>query len=506
MSFFARPTRLRLWQVPTLTAACVLGLSIVLPQDAQALPVFARQTGQNCVSCHAGGQFPELTPYGRLLKLTGYTIGARTLPFAVMGVIGDAKVANTGKSDNPGSAAGSDFEKNAKPVLSSASLFIAGKITDNIGLFSQITYDNYASEGSNADGSANGHYHGHSSADNVDLRFADRFIDAKSDLIYGLSLNNNPSVTDVWNTAAAWMQYVPVAGLGSHQFADANTPFPSFDAHSTALAGINAYAYWNKTYYGEVGFYGTAKGAARPLSWGTPTADLQYLKGFNNPYWRLAYTREWGAHNLMLGTTGMLAHVYTPGYDLSDSNSLGSVRNVGVDAQYQYLLDPHTVTVQVAFMREKQVHSANEMADAPASYPLADGTSGAPPSSSDTDNIFRAKASYVYQAKYGGSLAFFNKSGSTNTLNQTAGYDTSNPGVITCDNSNGPCQVGGNLSGNPGTRGMTYEAFWTPLQYVRVGIQYTAYSKFNGASSNYNGFGRNASDNNTLYGYVWFAY
>jgi len=67
-------------------------------------------------------------------------------------------------------------------------------------------------------------------------------------------------------------------------------------------------------------------------------------------------------------------------------------------------------------------------------------------------------------------------------------------------------RVTGNLSGNPGMWGMTYEVFWTPIQYVRVGAQYTAYNKFNGASTNYDGFGRNAKDNNTLFGYVWFAY
>jgi hypothetical protein len=66
--------------------------------------------------------------------------------------------------------------------------------------------------------------------------------------------------------------------------------------------------------------------------------------------------------------------------------------------------------------------------------------------------------------------------------------------------------VTGNLSGNPGTRGGTLEAFWIPVQYVRVGAQYTAYSKFNGASDNYDGFGRNARDNNTLFLYVWAAY
>jgi len=30
-------------------------------------------------------------------------------------------------------------------------------------------------------------------------------------------------------------------------------------------------------------------------------------------------------------------------------------------------------------------------------------------------------------------------------------------------------------------------------------LQYTAYETFNGASHNYDGYGRNAADNNTLY-------
>jgi hypothetical protein len=48
--------------------------------------------------------------------------------------------------------------------------------------------------------------------------------------------------------------------------------------------------------------------------------------------------------------------------------------------------------------------------------------------------------------------------------------------------------------------------FWTPVQYLRLGVQYTAYSKYNGATHNYDGFGRNASDNNSLFFYVWGAY
>jgi hypothetical protein len=45
-----------------------------------------------------------------------------------------------------------------------------------------------------------------------------------------------------------------------------------------------------------------------------------------------------------------------------------------------------------------------------------------------------------------------------------------------------------------------------PLQNLRVGAQLTAYSKFNGAAKNYDGFGRNARDNSSLFLYTWVAY
>jgi hypothetical protein len=153
-------------------------------------------------------------------------------------------------------------------------------------------------------------------------------------------------------------------------------------------------------------------------------------------------------------------------------------------------------------MRQVQTYSANAFAAGAPTFYLADGTTPIDPAHlSDTSYIFRTKVSYIYQAKYGGSLGFFNKIGTTNTLNQTSGFDSS--GQITSADS---LRVNGNLSGNPATRGLTYEAFWMPKQNLRIGAQYTAYSKFNGAAYNYDGFGRNARDNNTLFIYAWVAY
>jgi hypothetical protein len=167
----------------------------------------------------------------------------------------------------------------------------------------------------------------------------------------------------------------------------------------------------------------------------------------------------------MLGATGMTAHVFDLGTDTGDAANLGSFHNAGIDMQYQSLLDPHSVTVQVAHMHQEQNYSDNALIGA-----------GFNPGLSDTINVSRAKVSYVYKAKYGGSLAAFNMSGTTN---------------------NQP---------DPGTTGMTYEAFYIPFQNLRIGLQYTTYGKYQGATTNYDGNGRNASDNNSLFLYAWFAY
>ena len=56
-----------------LSVAAVVALVGTWTIETNAVPSYARQTGQECVACHVS--FPELTPYGRYFKLTGYTIG-----------------------------------------------------------------------------------------------------------------------------------------------------------------------------------------------------------------------------------------------------------------------------------------------------------------------------------------------------------------------------------------------------------------------------------------------
>ena len=105
---------------------------------AFALPAYARQTGQNCVACHVS--FPELTPYGRLFKLTGYTIGTRQdIPLA--GMIQAGVASTTSNRDASGNAIN---PKNDDVAISQGSVFIAGKATDNIGAWLPFTQSSAA--------------------------------------------------------------------------------------------------------------------------------------------------------------------------------------------------------------------------------------------------------------------------------------------------------------------------------------------------------------------------
>lgn len=469
-----------------LLASAVVLLGAATAFNAQAVPSFARQTGQNCVACHAGGNFPELTPYGRNFKLTGYTIGTRGLPLAVMGVVSVNKTKNTNSADS-GVDSRAAFPKDSNLIAQTGSVFLAGKVTDNIGGFVQVTYNNYDSQNANT-----GRWKGHTGSDNLDVRYADRFIEPGKDLIVGVSLNNNPTLQDVWNSTPAFGYNVVPGSSGP-----ATTPLLA-GGLAQNVAGVGAYAFWNQTLYAELSGYRTANGVFSFMSqsFNTNLGNQQILKGIN-PYWRLALSHEWGPHNAMIGTFGMVADVYDDPTDPSGTTT-HRYRDIGIDAQYQYLLDPHTVTAAMSYIREKHTYPGIVANQAVASGLL--DVDGNPQNNNNVDtlNMFRAKVSYVYRAKYGTALSFFNVTGSANPMNQTSGY---------VDNAGTYVNAGlGNASGNPATRGWTTELFVTPVQYARVGIQYTNYSKFNGASSNYDGFGRNPSDNNTLFAYVWGAY
>ena len=58
----------------------------------------------------------------------------------------------------------------------------------------------------------------------------------------------------------------------------------------------------------------------------------------------------------------------------------------------------------------------------------------------------------------------------------------------------------------PNSSGYIAELDYLPIQNVRLVLQYTGYTKFDGGRTNYDGLGRNAGDNNTLFANVWVAF
>jgi hypothetical protein len=473
MPMFDKLVRCRLRDLGAALGILIVTLIACAPRFVSALPLFARQTGQNCVACHAGGQFPELTSYGRMFKLTGYTIGTRTsVPVSVMGVGVYNKTRNTTNGTDGTNAGSSALPKDSAPAFATGSVFVGGKVTDNVGAFVQYTYNNYDSQDA-----VSGKWHGHSQSDNADIRFADRFIDQDKDLILGLTVNNNPSVQDVWNSAPAWTSpYVPNIGRADAATNVGTTPL--IYGLGQSVAGAGAYAYWNKWLYGELSLYQTADhGLKSWFSHGIDNAAMTKISG-TSPYWRVALTHEWGPHSAMLGAFGMVIKPFD-----DPVNPVGPTdrhSNAGIDAQYQYILDPHTVTFTASSVNEKITYPSFKWDVNDPNYTAQ--------SSNPSDNVrhTRIKVSYVYQAKYGASLALYNTSGSTNTL-------LLDPNAL-------------GLAANPGASVTVPEIFWMPIQYVRIGAQYWRYSKLMGASTNYAGDGRDAKDNNTLFVYVWAAY
>ena len=107
--------------VRALVLSALAALALLVATQALAVPAFNRQTGQNCLACHVGGQFPELTAYGRLFKLTGYTLGSRAVPLSLMGVWGLTRTAHTAGEDS------SNFPKNGAGTFQGASVFAAAR-------------------------------------------------------------------------------------------------------------------------------------------------------------------------------------------------------------------------------------------------------------------------------------------------------------------------------------------------------------------------------------------
>jgi hypothetical protein len=422
---------------------CLAALVIESTEPAKAVPSFARQTGQPCATCHVGAFGPQLTAYGRQFKMNGYVWndGGSHVPLA--GMI-QASLTHT-SADQPGGAA-PGFAPNDNPAIDQVSLFVAGQIYDQVGSFIQITYDGIAKQL---------HW------DNLDVRYAQSGKLFDKPLLLGVTVNNNPTITDPWNSTPGWGFPFAASSL-------APSPAAATIADgglAQAVLGTGGYGLWNDLVYAEVDLY---KGLGRDVRNALGVVPVSGSNSYEGviPYWRVALQHDFGDHYLEFGTFGLDTNVFVGGGDAIGRSD--HLTDVALDATYNYTGDPDNIaTGYITYIHENQ--DLNE-----SSILLGSNAK-------DNLDTFRINGSYSYQNTYTLSGQYF----------QTTG--TSDDALY---------------GGSPNSSGWTWEVAyvpsgkkdsWFPTWFnPRLSLQYTFYNQFDGSSAH-------ASDNNTLYLLLWIA-
>ena len=438
----------------------LLLIVLLAPTHAVALPSFAWQTGQPCAQCHVHAFGPALTSFGRQFKLNGYVLDRGDEPFIPIAATIQTSFTHTASAQPGGATPHTNANDNV--VLDQVSLYYAGKILPKVGAFVQGTYDGVA---------------GQAALDNADIRFANQGTLAGRPLVYGVSLNNNPTVQDVWNTTPAWG--FPFASSPVAPTPAAVTLIDGTVAHQ--VLGLTAYTLWHQLLYIEAGAYGTLPASVQRAIGVAPTGEQQ-IDGLA-PYWRLVLQREWPSQYVSLGTFGLHAQVF-PGRDQSAGHD--RFTDWGLDASYQWQQGAqHLAGLNATLIAETQHLTASH-------------TLGNAEHTSDTLQTFRMHGYYTFMQTYGVTLGYFQTTGRTDH------------GLYA------PAPITGSASGRPTSRGFITHidyvpfgkanSFLRPWLNVRLSLQYVAYLTFNGGHANYDGFGRDASANNTLYLLSWFAF
>lgn len=443
-------------------AAAVLGSALalllaVIP-TAHAVPSFARQTGLECGACHVGSFGPQLTPFGVRFKINGYTESNGQdgqLPLAGMVAAGYTHTAR--KLDDPPTA---HTHRNDNLTVDEVSLFIAGRLTDHLGTFIQTTYDGVEQ---------------HSSVDHADLRYAQSLKLAGHDTVLGLSFHNAPGVQDPLNTLPVWsfpFTSSPVGFSGG----DAATLFNGGLEHR--VMGASAYAFWNDSLYLELGTYRALSPSAQSRLGEERAEDMGRLGG-DTAYWRLAWLQDLAGQSLTAGVFGLRTSIQP---DRLKDGPVNHFDDVGVDASYQFFgSGQHIAALYGSYIHERQTRDDLFAAGE------ADHRKG-------SLNEFKLAATYHYDQSWGLSGARFLTQGNRDTLLYGEGFS----------------------NGSPDTSGYVLQADWTPWgkrkswgspwANLRLGVQYTMFDRFNGAKHDYDGNGRDAKDNDTLFLFAWTAF
>jgi hypothetical protein len=325
---------------------------------------------------------------------------------------------------------------------------IAGRIAKGFGAFAQLTYDSQAD---------------HVSMDNLDVRFARSITVAGAPLLLGLTVNNNPTVQDLWNDTPAWGWPFVTSGVWPGE--GTNAPLVA-GGLAQAAVGAGVYGFWHDMIYAEVSLYRPAPlGVPRPFDATNATTASDVIDGVA-PYWRVALQHSWGSSSAELGTYGLYARLFpgasaTPALPLSGSTD--RFLDLGIDAQYQYAAGDWTLDAHTSWIHEDR---------------RLDATAGG---ANATLQSWWLDAQ-LYRRWVGVGAGTF----------------------VTWSSGSGG--VFGTANGLANTNGGMVELVARPWENASFRIQYTFYGRFDGRGTNYDGAGRNASDNDMLTLIAWIAY
>ena len=182
------------------------------------------------------------------------------------------------------------------------------------------------------------------------------------------------------------------------------------------------------------------------------------------PYWRLALQQTGRTANLEVGFFGM--HMKSTPQLVTGPED--SYTDFGPDIQYDRTIGKDVLSLRATYVRENSalVASVANNAANPGSHHL---------------NASNANAEYHLGNRYSGAFGLFLTDGTTDPL-----FYPQNA-------------VTGSANGTPRSTGFTTNLSVWPMQNLDLAVQYTVYTRFNGSATNYDGAGRAAGDNNTVY-------
>jgi hypothetical protein len=198
----------------------------------------------------------------------------------------------------------------------------------------------------------------------------------------------------------------------------------------------------------------------------------------------VAFEPHWGNHSLEIGAFALFANLNPLQPWIPNLGIPGTDRytDFGVDSQYQFIGEDYSITARASLIHEDQTLGAS----------FANGISA---NLTNQLNTFKASVSYVRgkDKRWEFTGAYFNTSGTADAL------------LYAANRTNSPNSSGWIAEIAYMPFGNSLAPFW-PWFNARLGLQYTWYNEFNGASTNFDGMGRNATDNNTLFLYSWVAW